>query len=158
MAMAADDIARLIKQRFPDAEIKYDAVQRVQETAQPRFVSGDPPDVIESSALDKTSLVANGQLTPVTDLLSAPSFDIEGKTVGETLAAGTQDTAVRVLAPLSGPHRGQIGVRVGRVLVYVANREALASFVDAWNEAAELADQAFGPEMPPPVYKPRTSH
>jgi hypothetical protein len=85
------------------------------------------------------------------------TFDNRFEVSSQVLAAGPQDTAVRVLAPLSGPHRGQIGVRVGRVLVYVANREALASFLDAWNEAAGLADQAFGPEMPPPVYKPRTS-
>ncbi len=84
----------LYKAAFPDAEIKYEAVQRVTEAAQPRFVAGNPPDVIESSDLDKTSLVANGQLTPLTDLLAAPSFDIEGKTVGETLQPGTQDTNI----------------------------------------------------------------
>lgn len=85
------------------------------------------------------------------------TFDHRFEVSSQVLAAGTQDTVVRVLAPLSGPHKGQIGVRVGRMLVYVANREALASFVDAWDQAAGLADQAFGPEMPPPVYKPRTS-
>ncbi|HVL25427.1 MAG TPA: N-acetylglucosamine/diacetylchitobiose ABC transporter substrate-binding protein [Thermomicrobiales bacterium] len=84
----------LYKGAFPDAEIKYEAVQRVLEAAQPRFVAGDPPDVVESSALDRTSLVANQQLAPLTDLLAAPSFDIEGKTVGETLLPGTQDTLV----------------------------------------------------------------
>lgn len=84
----------LYKAAFPDAEIKYEAVQRVLEAVQPRFVSGDPPDVIESSDLDRTSLVANGQLMPLTDLLAAPSFDTEGKTVAETLAAGTQETLI----------------------------------------------------------------
>jgi hypothetical protein len=43
---------------------------------------------------------------------------------------------VQVLNPLSRPQRGEIGVRVGRVLIYVANREALASFVEAWTQAA----------------------
>jgi hypothetical protein len=46
---------------------------------------------------------------------------------------------------------------VGRVLIYVANREALASFVDAWTQASSLADQAFGPDLPPPACQPRTT-
>lgn len=61
----------------------------------------------------------------------------------------TQDVSVQVLAPLSGPGRGQIGVRVGRRLVYVANREAVDCFVDAWLQAEALADGAFGPALPP---------
>ena len=71
--------------------------------------------------------------------------------------AGTQEVHVQVLSPLSGPQRGQIGVRVGRVLIYVANREALASFVDAWTRAAALAEQAFGPDLPPPACPPRST-
>ena len=55
-----------------------------------------------------------------------------------------------MIVPLSGPGQGQIGVRVGRLLVYVANREALGSFLDAWSKAAGLADQAFGPVLPLP--------
>ena len=48
------------------------------------------------------------------------------------------------------PGQGQIGVRVGRLLVYVANREALGSFLQAWGQAAGLAEQAFGPDLPLP--------
>jgi N-acetylglucosamine transport system substrate-binding protein len=81
----------LYKAAFPDAEIKYEAVSRVQEAAQPRFVAGDPPDVIEGSALDLASLVSNGQLVAVTDLLAAPAWDTEGATVADTLLPGTQD-------------------------------------------------------------------
>lgn len=82
----------LYREAFPDADIKYEAVSRVQEAAQPRFVAGEPPDVIEATALDKPSLVSNDQLTAVTDLLAAPAWDTEGATVGETLLPGTQDT------------------------------------------------------------------
>lgn len=96
-------------------------------------------------------------LRSIPSLKGRTTFDNRFEVASQVLAAGTQDTAVRVVTPLSGPHRGQIGVRVGRILAYVANREALASLVSAWNEAAALADEAFGPEMPPPVYKPRTS-
>ena len=59
-------------------------------------------------------------------------------------------TYVQPIVPLSGPGKGQIGVRVGRLLVYVGNREALASFLAAWGQAEALADKAFGPELPPP--------
>ena len=68
----------------------------------------------------------------------------------QVIAAGAQDVIVQPIVPLSGSGKGQIGVRVGRLLVYVANREALASFVDAWAQAEALADKAFGPELPPP--------
>lgn len=79
-------------------------------------------------------------------------FDYRFDVASQVIAAGTQDTHVQALIPLSGPGKGQIGVRVGRLLVYLANREALASFVDAWAEAEALADSAFGPEMPMPRF------
>jgi len=73
-------------------------------------------------------------------------FDV----ASQVIAAGVQDVFVQPIVPLSGPGKGQIGVRVGRLLVYVADREALASFLDAWGQAGALADKAFGPEMPLP--------
>ncbi|MGI8483890.1 MAG: extracellular solute-binding protein, partial [Thermomicrobiales bacterium] len=84
----------IYKKAYPDAEIKYQAVQRVMEAAQPRFVSGDPPDVLESTSLDRTTLVSNKQLTAITDLLAAPSYDIEGKTLAETLLPGSQEPLI----------------------------------------------------------------
>ena len=36
------------------------------------------------------------------------------------------------------------------MLVYVANREALGSFLAAWGKAAGLAEKAFGPDLPKP--------
>ena len=73
------------------------------------------------------------------------TFHDRFEVASQVLAAGTQDVAVRVLPPLSGLQQGQIAVRVGRILIYTANREALASFVNAWAEAERLADEAFGP-------------
>ncbi len=40
---------------------------------------------------------------------------------------GTQDVRVQAVTPLAGPGHGQIAVRVGRVLVYINDREALNS-------------------------------
>jgi hypothetical protein len=83
-------------------------------------------------------------------LVGKSGFDNRFEVASQVMAAGTQDVFVQAITPLSGPGKGQIGVRVGRLLVYVANREAFASFVDAWRQAELLADKAFGPELPPP--------
>jgi hypothetical protein len=59
---------------------------------------------------------------------------------------GDQDirvTAVSYLA--SGNGVGHICVRIGRVALYLEDREALTAALDAWGRAAALADQAFGP-------------
>jgi hypothetical protein len=77
------------------------------------------------------------------------------RVAAQAVMQGTQDVRVQALTPPAGPGHGQIAVRVGRVLVYVNDREALNSFLDAWREAAELADKAFGVVLPPPAYKPR---
>ncbi len=49
----------------------------------------------------------------------------------------------------AGPGHGQIAVRVGRLLMHINDREALDSFLDAWQQAADLGDQAFGVVLPP---------
>jgi hypothetical protein len=90
------------------------------------------------------------RLRAVPRLAGKIGFDYRFDVASQVIAAGTQDVFVQAIAPLSGPGQGQIGVRVGRLLVYVANREALASFSDAWAQAEALADKAFGPELPPP--------
>ena len=91
-----------------------------------------------------------GSLRTVPRLVAKTGFDYRFDVASQVMAAGTQDVFVRAITPLSGPGKGQIGVRVGRLLVYVANREALASFIDAWRQAEALADKAFGPDLPPP--------
>jgi len=92
------------------------------------------------------------RLRAVPRLAGKIGFDYRFDVASQVIAAGTQDVFVQPIVPLSGPGKGQIGVRVGRLLVYVANREALASFLGAWTEAEALADKAFGPELPPPMF------
>jgi len=91
-----------------------------------------------------------GRLRAVPRLAGKIGFDYRFDVASQVIAAGTQDVFVQPVVPLSGPGKGQIGVRVGRLLVYVANREALASFLGAWREAEALADKVFGPDLPPP--------
>jgi hypothetical protein len=99
-------------------------------------------------------MTAPSRLRAVPRLGGKSTYEYRFEVASQVMAAGTQDVFVQPIVPLSGPGQGQIGVRVGRILVYVANREALASFVDAWREAEALADKAFGPELPPPRIGP----
>ncbi len=87
----------LYKKLYPDAQITYAGIQRLGEQLQPRFVGGNPPDVIDNSGagnLDNAALVAEGQLADLADLMAAPSYDTEGKTFAETLVPGSQDSGV----------------------------------------------------------------
>ncbi len=79
------------------------------------------------------------------------------RVAAQAVVEGVQDVRVQALTPLAGPGHGQIAVRVGRVLVYVNDWGALNSFLDAWQQAADLADKAFGVVLPPPSFKARTS-
>lgn len=91
-----------------------------------------------------------GRLRAVPPLVGRTGFQYRFEVASQAMVAGTQDVFVQPIVPLSGPGKGQIGVRVGRLLVYVANREALESFLSAWREAEALADTVFGPELPLP--------
>ncbi len=65
--------------------------------SQPRFVGGNPPDIIDNSGagnLDTAALVAEGQLADFADLMSAPSFDTPGKTFKDSLLPNSQGDGV----------------------------------------------------------------
>ncbi|MBX6341358.1 MAG: carbohydrate ABC transporter, N-acetylglucosamine/diacetylchitobiose-binding protein, partial [Thermomicrobiaceae bacterium] len=88
---------QIYAQAYPKAKVSHAGIQRLQEQLQPRFVAGNPPDVIDNSGagnLDTAALVAEGQLADLADLMEAPSFDTPGKKFKETLIPGSQDTAV----------------------------------------------------------------
>src|SRR5664280_2748381 len=90
------------------------------------------------------------RLDAVPPLVGKTGFQYRFDVASQVMAAGAQDIHVQVIVPLSGPGQGQIGVRVGRLLGYVSNREALGSFLHAWGQAGALADKAFGPDLPLP--------
>lgn len=80
----------LYKALYSGVPIEYQGVQRMPEIAQPRFVAGDPPDVIEATQLDRPALASEGQLLDLSDVLAAPAYDTPGATLGDTLRPGTQ--------------------------------------------------------------------
>lgn len=82
---------------YPDAKISYLGTQRLGPQFQPRFVAGNPPDIMDNSGADNlpiATLVAESQLADLTDLLAAPAYDTEGATVNDTLIPGSQSTGV----------------------------------------------------------------
>src|SRR5664280_1419347 len=95
-------------------------------------------------------MTPRSRLSAVPSLVGKTRFEYRFDVASQVMAAGPQDVHVQVIVPLSGPGRGQIGVRVGRLLVYRANRQALGSWLDAWGKAAALAEKAFGPDLSVP--------
>jgi N-acetylglucosamine transport system substrate-binding protein len=91
------NVNEMYNARFPDAEITYIGTQRLGPQFQPRFVAGNPPDVMDNSGAENlpiATLVAEGQLADLADLMAAPAFDTEGATFADSLVAGSQETGV----------------------------------------------------------------
>ncbi|WP_162616523.1 N-acetylglucosamine/diacetylchitobiose ABC transporter substrate-binding protein [Xylanimonas allomyrinae] len=93
-----DTVVDLYHRGLPGSRVDVSAVQEIATQLQPRFVAGNPPDLVDNSGrpLEVTTLADAGQLTDLAPLLAAPSFDDPAVTVGETLVdgvvqAGTHD-------------------------------------------------------------------
>lgn len=66
--------------------------------------------------------------------------------IAQARFSGRQEVSVMgVPAGASGADRPYISVRVGRILLYVENREALLALTRAWRRALDLADGVFDP-------------
>ena len=88
----AKDAEALYKQEFPKAAITHRATQDISPTLQPRFVGGNPPDLIDNSgakAMDAPTLISKGQIAELSPLLDAPSIDDPNVKVRDTLLPGT---------------------------------------------------------------------
>jgi N-acetylglucosamine transport system substrate-binding protein len=81
----------LYQREYPNATISHTATTQISQEMQPRFVAGNPPDVLDDSGAQKipyATLVAEDQLTDLAKLLDAPSFDDRGVPVRDTLLPG----------------------------------------------------------------------
>ncbi len=80
------------EKQFPKAKVKFSQTEEIATVLQPRFTSNTPPDMVNnagSKLMDTGALVQAGQIADLTDLYDAPSLDIAGKKVRETLRPGT---------------------------------------------------------------------
>lgn len=70
--------------------------------------------------------------------------------------AGRQDVAVRGVTQTADPRgHGHIAVRVGRVLIYLEDRDAFEALQEAVRRAAELTRPVFAPLDPPQALRRR---
>ncbi|MEU6658454.1 N-acetylglucosamine/diacetylchitobiose ABC transporter substrate-binding protein [Streptomyces sp. NPDC046821] len=87
----ATDANAEYKKAFPKAKVQFHATQKIQSELQPKFNGGTPPDLIDNSGaeqMDMGVLVGKKQLTDLTPLLDAPSYDDPSKKVRDTLRPG----------------------------------------------------------------------
>ncbi|MFJ2903839.1 N-acetylglucosamine/diacetylchitobiose ABC transporter substrate-binding protein [Streptomyces sp. NPDC087212] len=87
----AEDAVKLYEKDFPKVKVTFSATQKIQSTLQPRFNQGTPPDLIDNSGaeqMDMGVLASKKQLTDLTPLLDAPSYDDPAKKVRDTLRPG----------------------------------------------------------------------
>jgi N-acetylglucosamine transport system substrate-binding protein len=88
---ATDVDTPLFAKNWPTATVKYSATEQIGTVIQPRLNAGNPPDMINNSGanmMDFGAIVKAGQAADLTDLFAAPSLDVPGKTVAETLVPG----------------------------------------------------------------------
>ncbi|GLX02330.1 N-acetylglucosamine/diacetylchitobiose ABC transporter substrate-binding protein [Microtetraspora sp. NBRC 16547] len=81
----------LYRKRFPEARITHRGIQQVGQVMQPRFVAGDPPDIIDNTGagrLEISVLSADRQLRDLRELLDAPSIDDPATKIRDILLPG----------------------------------------------------------------------
>lgn len=81
----------MYKERYPQAQVTHSASTQIAQEMQPRFVAGNPPDVLDDTGAQKIEyavLVNDNQLTDLGPLLDAPSVDDPAVKVRDTLLPG----------------------------------------------------------------------
>ncbi|MCC6704163.1 MAG: carbohydrate ABC transporter, N-acetylglucosamine/diacetylchitobiose-binding protein, partial [Thermomicrobiales bacterium] len=129
------------KREFPESVLTHSGIQRLGEQLQPRFVAGNPPDVIDNSGagnLDMAALIVDGQLASLNDLMAAPAFDTEGAVFADTLLAGSQETQV-----YDGEQLGLNYVVSATGIWYNVNwlEENGYTYPTTWGEFLDLGDE-----------------
>ncbi len=136
-----DNAADIYRAVHPENPMTVEGIQRVGEQLRPRFIGGNPPDVIDNSGagnLDAAALVAEGELMDLAPLFDAPSLDTPGKTFGETLFPGSQDV---------GKYDGtQYELNMAYTVFGIWHSESLFEemgweYPDTWDGMLELSEQ-----------------
>jgi hypothetical protein len=64
-------------------------------------------------------MTAPSRLRVVPRMIGRTGFGYRFEVASQAMVAGPRDIHVQAIVPLSEPGRGQIGFRVGRILIYV---------------------------------------
>lgn len=83
--------AGMYREKFPEAEVTLAGSPSPKDILQPRFVQGNPPDLIYVSGLNIRVLAEGGQLAELGDLIDAPAIDDPNKKVKDLLVAGAAE-------------------------------------------------------------------
>lgn len=78
----------------PESNVTVSYTQQIQETMQPRFLAGTPPEIINSAGahmLDLNALISSDALANLTELLETPSVDDENKKLKDLLVPGAEE-------------------------------------------------------------------
>jgi N-acetylglucosamine transport system substrate-binding protein len=81
----------LYRKEFPNADVKLTSGQQLQQQLQPRFIQGNPPDLIENVGLDGATLAAQKQVMDIGALLDLEAYDQPGVKVRDTLLPGVAE-------------------------------------------------------------------
>ncbi|MEU7315702.1 N-acetylglucosamine/diacetylchitobiose ABC transporter substrate-binding protein [Streptomyces sp. NPDC007083] len=84
-------VSDMYEKQYTKAEVDQKRTERIATQVQPRIIKGDPPDVVNNSGAEMMSiskLVQNKQVSDVTELLDAPSWDDPDVKVRDTLVPG----------------------------------------------------------------------
>ncbi len=88
---------KIMESNIAGAKVSVKPIQKVAEELRPRFVGGNPPDVVDNSgagAFNNTDLVNDKQLADLAELMEAPALDTAGAKFKDTLFAGSQADGV----------------------------------------------------------------
>ncbi|MEA3406809.1 MAG: N-acetylglucosamine/diacetylchitobiose ABC transporter substrate-binding protein [Chloroflexota bacterium] len=89
--------ADIFEALHPETKVSVEPIQRVADQLRPRFIGGNPPDVVDNSgagSLDTVALVKEGKLLDLAPLMEAPALDTPDTKFKDTLFPGSQDTGV----------------------------------------------------------------
>jgi N-acetylglucosamine transport system substrate-binding protein len=151
----------LLQERWPNLTINHDADADVTAALQSRFVAGDPPDFVNNSGgqrMDTRTLAANGQLTDLTPLYDAPSWDDPNVRVRDILIPGTieQGTFDR---PYELNYAYTVfGLWYNRVLFEQQGWTPPTTWADMLDLCAEMQGMGIAPWTYPGANAPRYMH
>ncbi|HEY3562177.1 MAG TPA: N-acetylglucosamine/diacetylchitobiose ABC transporter substrate-binding protein [Kribbella sp.] len=84
----------LYRKEYPNADVKLNSGQQLQQQLQPRFIQGNPPDLIENVGLDGATLAAQKQVMDIGPVLDMEAYGQPGVKVRDTLLPGVAEHGV----------------------------------------------------------------